>query len=206
MEFNMENAQSDRHADIVIPGVDTSAGIKQCGSYESYIEFLRDVYRVIDRRCEETEKFLSAGDIKNFTTNVHALKTTCRMLGVIRLSDKFLELEQIGKEGLLEKAVLLAPDVLAHFKELKPLLEPYAVSEQVETVSFSAEAVAALLSEVKDAAADFDINRAEAAMKKLLTYDCGKELSEELIKLSELVNDLDYDEAAALAEDIRARV
>jgi len=191
------------YPEISIPGINTSAGINQCGGYEAYIDFLRDVYRIIEKKSDETESFLANGDIRNFTTNVHSLKTTCRMLGYQELSDKFFELEQIGKEGAMEKAVTLAPDVLARFKSLKPLLEPYATEEQGDKVSFSTEEVSALLSEIEAASADFDINRSEAAIKKLLTYECGKELSEQLIKLSEYVNDLDYDEAAELAASLK---
>ncbi|MBR6307402.1 MAG: Hpt domain-containing protein [Lachnospiraceae bacterium] len=203
MEQGHDSIKTDTNNGISIPGIDTSLGIKQCGNLEMYMEFLRDVYGIIDKRCDETEKSLSAGDIKNFTTCVHTLKTTCRMVGATALSESFLELEQIGKEGALEKAVSLTPDVLARFRELKASLEPFVEADADEKVSFAAEAVVELLTEIEAAAADFDISRAEVAAKKLLTYECGKELSDRLVKLSELVDNLDYDEASALAAEIK---
>ncbi len=191
---------------ISIPGIDTSAGIKQCGSPEMYIEFLGDVYRFIDKKSDETEKYLADGDITNFTTNVHALKTTCRMMGYTALSESFFELEKIGKEGSLTKAALLTPDVLARFRALKPYLEPFAEKETGDRIPFSAEPVISLLTEIEAASADFDIDRGETAIKKLLTFDCDKELADSISKLAELVNDLDYDEASALAASIKVRI
>lgn len=194
--------ETNQNNEISIPGIDTSAGIKYCGSTEMYIDMLKDIYGVIDKRCEETEAFLKEKDLKNYTTCVHSLKTTCRMMGHTSLSERFYELEMIGKEGALEKAQSLTADVLNSFRSLKPLLEPYVSIEKKETIPFSSKEIASLLLEVASSATDFDVNRAEDAISKLLTYECDKELSDQLLKLSNLVNDLDYTEAADLASSL----
>lgn len=192
--------------EIIIPGLDTESGIKQSGSFDMYLELLCDVYGIIEKKCAETEKYLNEGDLKSFTTTVHSLKTTCRMIGHSKLSESFLELEMIGKEGSLEKAMDKTPDVLARFRELKTLLEPYAIKEQIDKIPFSIEECNALLTEIEKAADDFDIISAEEAIKKLLTYQCDKELSDKLSQLSTLVNELDYDEAKALCTEIKALI
>ena len=194
--FTMDN-------NISIPGVDVAAGIKQCGSPEMYMDFVRDVYEVVEKRCCEVERYLAGGDTANFTTTVHALKTTCRMLGATGLSENFFELEKIGKTGSLERAAALTPDVLARFRGLIPLLEPYLTKEQGEKNPFSAEEISSLLTELTAKTDDFDITGAEEITKKLLTYECDKELNDRLTRLSELVNDLDYDEAGELAAVIQ---
>ena len=192
--------------EIIIPGLDTESGIRQSGSFNMYMELLCDVYGIIEKKCAETEKYLKEGDLKSFTTTVHSLKTTCRMIGHNSLSESFLELEMIGKEGSLEKAMDKTPDVLARFRELKTLLEPYAVKEQDDKIPFSIEECNALLTEIEKAADDFDIISAEEAIKKLLTYQCDKELSDKLSQLSTFVNELDYDEAKALCTEIKSLI
>ncbi|MCR5321822.1 MAG: hypothetical protein K6E85_00835 [Lachnospiraceae bacterium] len=206
MESDQNNITSDAQIGISIPGLNTSAGIKQCGNLEMYIELLQDVYGIIDKKCNEIEDFLTNGDLKNFTTTVHSLKTTCRMLGHQDLSDSFFELEKIGKEGSLTKAAVLTPAVLDGFRSLKPLLEPYSKKETADKIPFSSEEVTKLLAELEISTADFDVNRAEVIMEELLTYECEKELSDSFIKLSTLVNDLDYDEASALAAALKERI
>ena len=74
---------------------------------------------------------------------------------------------------------------------------------QEDKIPFSAEEISTLLTELKAKTEDFDITGAEDIIKKLLTYECDKELSDRLNRLSELVNDLDYDEAAGLAAEIK---
>ena len=83
------------------------------------------------------------------------------------------------------------------------MLEPYSEKASEEKIPFVAEDVISLLTECETATAKFDVDRAEIAAKKLLTYECDKELSEQLINLSTLVNDLDYDEASDLASRIK---
>ncbi len=206
MDAEKDNMKTSDLPDIIIPGINTSAGIKQCGGFETYLELLGDIYGLIDKKSDETERFLETGDLRAFTTNVHSLKTTCRMLGHSELSDSFFELEKLGKEGSLEKAAALTPGVLSRFRGLKPLLEPYLPKAETKRFPFSAEDIAALLTELECSLEDFDINSAEVTMKKLLAYECGKELSDNLLRLSELVNDLEYDEASELAGALKITI
>lgn len=193
-------------SNLSIPGINPSAGIKYCGSPDLYIDLLRDVYGIIEKKCSETETFLANGDLKQFTTSVHSLKTTCRMIGHAGLAERFFELEKAGKEGSLEKAKTLAPDVFAGLRALKPLLEPCLSRKKEAKLPFSTIDVRSLLKEIEDAAANFDISRAETAMSKLLTFTCGEDLFRQLKKLSDLVNDLDYEEASELASSIRKSI
>ena len=189
----------EANKEILIPGINTEAGIKQCGDYEMYVDLLADVYGIIDKKCSEAENYLASGDLKNFTTIALSLKTTCRMMGHTSLFESFLELEKLGKEGSFEKAAELAPDVLDSFRALKASLAPFAVTAECEKNLFSIENIKALLTEIEEATSDFDIDRAEKAIKKLLTYQCDKELFEKFNQLSTYINDLDYDEAKELS-------
>ena len=188
--------------DITIPGIDTNAGIKQCGSVELYLQLLRDVYGIIDKKSAQVEDYLNQGDQENYTIMVHSLKTTCRMLGHTALSQRFYELEQLGKEGALDQAAALTPAVLADFRSLKVLLEPYVPATEEGTLPYSPEAIQELLTEIEAATADYDVDRAEAAAAKLLNYRCDAALSMQLQRLATLVSELDYADAAALAASL----
>lgn len=191
---------------------------------------LTDVYRIIDKKSSEIETYLENSDLPSFTTAVHTLKTTCRMIGENALSQRFFELEMIGKsanndaldkepenkreialdkesenkrEIALESAKFKTPDVLTEFRGLKKKLEPYiSKDEESSSLPYSSQEISSLLKEIQSACDDFDVTLAENASKKLLTYQCDKELYEKLIQLSNLVSDLDYEEAKELAENI----
>ena len=169
-------------------------------------ELLYDIYEIIDKRCAEVERYLKNGDLKSFTIVVHALKTTCRMMGEKKLSEDFLELEMLGKSetyDALSKVRELTPNILDRFRKLKLELMPYINTDSEPALHFSASEIYSLLEEVELSAADFDIIRAEKATKKLLTYQCDKEFYEKLKQLSDLVNELDYNEAKDLAGKIK---
>ena len=192
--------------DLSIPGLDTAAGIKGNGSEEHYIRLLGDVYELIDKKCEEIEGYMRSGDIKAFTTGVHSLKTTCRMIGHMPLSESFYALEKLGNEEKADEAFLLAPETLGRFRELKPLLEPYAAKHENERVPIPTDDLISLLAETEAAAAGFEISAAEAFSAKLLTCECSDELYERFKQLSGLISNLDYSDAASLAASIRESV
>lgn len=187
---------------INIPGINTEKGIQNSGSEELLIELFGDVYKIIDEKSDLIETYLNEEDLKNYTTQVHALKTTCRMIGAIDLGEDFFSLENFGKENNLEQAKKLTPDVLSSFRSLKPYLEPYAPKSAEPTNEFDKGAISATLSRLLEALDDFDLGAAEEATKQLSSYKCSEYLSDRLSTLNNLVSNLDYDEAKELSRQI----
>ena len=111
---------------VNIPGLDVETAIKNCGSEELFTEILGDIYKLMDEKCNLVESYLAQKNIPNYTTQVHALKTNCRMIGAKELGEKFFTLEKLGKENNLEQIEKLTPEVLNSFKALKPYLEPFS--------------------------------------------------------------------------------
>jgi HPt (histidine-containing phosphotransfer) domain-containing protein len=191
---------------INIPGIDIENAIKNSGSEELFIELLGDVYKLMDEKSDLVETYLRDKDLKNFTIQVHSLKTTCRMIGAIDLGEDFFSLEKLGKENNLEQIEELTPDILNSFRALKPYLEPYASKNSEPQNSFDKDAIAAILNKLLSAIDDFDLASSEEFTKQLLSYKCDKELSEKLKSLDNLVSSLDYDEAKELSKQILGRL
>ena len=187
---------------INIPGVDVEKAIANCGSEELLTELLGDVYRIIDEKSDLVETYLREKDIKNYTTLVHGLKTTCRMVGATDLGEDFFTLEKLGKENDQEQVEKLTPDVLNSFRSLKPYLEPFAPKSEDPTNEFDKDAISAALNKLIAAIDDFDLGAAEEATKQLSSYKCNEDLSGKLESLNNLVSNLDYDEAKELSRQI----
>ena len=187
---------------IINENINTEAGIRNSGSEELFIELLGDIYRIIDEKSDLVEAYLKNKDIKNFTTQVHALKTTCRMMGAMDLAEDFYTLEKLGKEENLEEILKLTPDVLGVFRSIKPSLEPYAVIKEAPTADFDKTEVENMLKMLISAIEDFDLNAAPGYMEKLTSFKYDDNLSSQINALEKLVSDLDYDEAASLADKI----
>ncbi len=187
---------------INIPGIDIDKAILNSGSEELFIELLGDVYKLMDEKSELVETCLKDKDLKNYTVQVHALKTTCRMIGATDLGEEFFTLEKLGKEDNLPEIERLTPGVLSSFRALKPYLEPYAPNTGEAKKEFNKEAFWALLNKLLEAIDDFNLGEAEEAMKQLCSYNCDEELADKLATLDKLVANLDYDEAKELIRQI----
>lgn len=187
---------------INIPGIDVEKAIKNAGSEELFIELLGDVYKLMDDKVASVESNLASGNIANYTVEVHSLKTTCRMIGAMKLGEDFFTLEKLGKDNNVEQIKMLTPGVLDKLKGLKTYLEPFALNSLVPQKSFDKEALSNILNMLITAINDFDLGSAEDATKQLLSYKCDEALSTQIKDLDKLVSNLDFDEAKELALQI----
>lgn len=187
---------------INIPGIDIANAIKNSGSEELFTELLGDVYKLMDDKINRVESYLAQGNIQNYTVEVHALKTTCRMIGAMDLGEDFFALEKLGKEGNVPEIERLTPEILESFRALKPFLEPFAANTNAGKSNFDKNAISNILNALIKAVDDFDLAAAEEATKQLLSYDCNEELSANITALDKLVSNLDYDQAKEHALEI----
>jgi hypothetical protein len=187
---------------INIPGIDVDKAIRNSGSMELFTELLGDVYKIIDDKSALVESYLKEKDLPNYTTQVHALKTTCRMIGAMDLGEDFFTLEKLGKDNDLDQIEKLTPDVLGSFRSLKPYLEPFASKSDGPRNEFDKDTVSSILNRLIEAIDDFDLGAAEEATKQLSSYTYNEELTGSINDLDKLVSNLDYDEAKNLINQI----
>ncbi|MBE5855060.1 MAG: hypothetical protein E7297_06825 [Lachnospiraceae bacterium] len=188
---------------IHIPGIDVEIGIQNTGSEELLEELLGDVYKLMDEKTEQVEKSLTQGNIKNFTTEVHSLKTTCRIIGAVDLGEDFYTLEKLGKAEDIAQIKLLTPMVLDAFKALKPYLKPYADGTEMPQKNFDKTEITALLNTLISALNDYLLTTVEETTKELFSYRFEDALFQRIAELNKLVSHLDYAEAKELAAQIR---
>ncbi|MBO6230995.1 MAG: response regulator [Ruminiclostridium sp.] len=118
----------------VIPGfvrsceeISVKQGIRHCGGEDIYLETLKTYAETLPGNTDKVEAFWNSGDIENFTIKVHALKSTSRVIGAMRLGDAAENLEAAGHisdtgfiaahiDGLIERCRRLG-------EELAPLLD-----------------------------------------------------------------------------------
>ena len=191
---------------INIPGIDPKAGIRNSGDEAGFREFLGDVHRIIDERCSAVEKDLEEKNIRDYTTKVHALKTTCRMMGAMELSESFFTLEKMGRENDLSGICALTPEVLSRFKALKPYLAPYSVTRSAPEKGFEKDRVVELLNSLAGAIRGFELSEAEACLEELMSIQYESSLLPLMQRLEKQVQDLDYDDALEQIEKIKGAI
>ena len=203
---SFQNTEEFSSQEFNIPGINKQKGITNSGSEKLFYELLGDVYNIIDEKNVCIEKYITEKDIHSITIQVHALKTTCRMIGAMALSDKFYALEKLGSTNNLEQLLEDTPGVLADLIALKPYLQPYASKQVTAINSFEQNSILSLLDTLKQAMQDFDLNQCETCIEKITSYQFDETLSPLITRLRDLVSALDYDEAAKLVTAIREQI
>jgi len=187
---------------LVIEGLDVNEGILNCGSKELFLKLLVDYYKLIDSKSALVESYLEEGLLREYTIEVHALKSTARMIGAMELSKKFYRLEQLGNDGNEKALALETPAVLSLYRSYKPILEPFALANQQEKAQVSKEEMIAELENLKIAMDTFDLDGADEAMHKLEGFMFDEKLQVKIDQLSALVTDIAMEDVIHLAEEL----
>lgn len=93
-------------------GICVDKAIELLGDMDTYSELLRDFYDAIDERLEKITNFLESKDWKNYTIEVHSLKSDSKYLGFESLADMALEHQTRGEQQDENY-------ILEHYEELK---------------------------------------------------------------------------------------
>ncbi|WP_407399027.1 ATP-binding protein [Anaerovibrio sp.] len=145
-----ENVPAEEVAEVSLPewllsvsGLDTESGIKHCGSVEAYLSALTVFAESLRGTAEEIQRFFDEKECSNYTTKVHALKSTARVAGLAELSERARRLEDAGNNGYLEELSTDTPILIALCQEyaraLSPLTEKSEVDEENKVAISDAE-------------------------------------------------------------------
>lgn len=182
--------------------LDRSVGIEYCGTEDLYEEVLNDFYKLIDTKSEKIETLLASGDYRNYTIEVHALKSTARMIGASELSALAYEMEQAGNAENVELVKSETPRLMEMYRAYKKTLsyfdEGASDKEEVPVSTIKSE-----LFKITLAAKDFDMDALDDAMAKLNSYKMPNATCETLIdKLDNQVRDVDFEGVKATTTEL----
>ncbi len=81
-------------------GVDTEAGLNFCmGNAKFYAEILEEFQTSAEQKITDLDTFLEKGDLHEYETAVHSLKSTSRTIGANELSELARQLELAAADG-----------------------------------------------------------------------------------------------------------
>ncbi len=185
-----------------IMGLNVADGIKNSGTEELFENLLGDFYKLIDMKSAKIEKCLNDGMTKDFTIEVHALKNTARMIGANELSEMFKELENLGHEERVDEIKKRLPEVMKKYRSYKSVLLPYAQKNEEEKEEVSKDQILEVLADMKEAMENFDVDRADADMKKLDTYRMDESTRPLMDNLRAYVADIAMEDIIKTCDDL----
>ncbi len=186
-------APADEEEDVEVPdiaGIDKAEGIKNSGSKALFLKLLGDFYRLIDMKSDKIEKCLADGMLRDYTIEVHALKSTARMVGAMKLSERFYELEKYGNAENAEALHRETPEVLALYRSYKEILKPFSQNADEGKEEISAQDLILKLKMLENAIQSFDMDTADDVMAELAQVRVPDECAEQMERLTAFYADL----------------
>lgn len=183
--------------------LDVKTGLTYCGSAEDYLAVLRVFQESAAQNADEIERLFKAKDWKNYTTKVHALKSSARIIGATELSDRAKRLEDAGDRLYVEEIEKDTPMLLALYRAsgeaLAPLQEPKrddAALPEIDEASL-AEAYAA----IREMAAAFDYDSIQFVLEELSKSRVPEGKAERHARLVEAAKKPDWDALKKVLEE-----
>lgn len=185
-----------------ISGLDTSAGLKNCGSAEGYISVLSVFHNTAETKAGEIEKLYSSGDTEGYTIKVHALKSSARIIGAMSLSQLAKELEDAGKAGDTDLIRENTGRLLEMYRELDGKLKELDGDSAPENLQEIDEAgLSEAWNTVVEIADSMDYEMMEGVLKDLRSYRLPEDAVRVVEKMEKLLNELDFDGIRLAAEE-----
>ncbi|MBQ7680534.1 MAG: response regulator [Butyrivibrio sp.] len=182
---------------------------------DQLIEILRSFYESIQVKSDEIETLLARDDISTYTTKVHALKSSARMLGINDLSEQARYLEACGDrvqssseepEGIEARHEIntRTPQLLKDYRALGGILaslfeeEKGSAAQQAAAVieaqeDITPEALSELIEALQAYASMLDYEDMEEVLKEARKYRLPEEEQERFAKLEQAAHALDTD-------------
>ena len=143
----------------------------------------KNFYLLIDTKSLKIEKCMEDGLLRDYTVEVHALKTNARLIGATKLSEEFAHLESLGNEEDVDAIRCHTPAVLTHYRSYKEVLRPFHEKNQKEKREVPIEEILMYLKGIREAVDGFDLDEIDAAMAKLEECRLPEDMQQKMEKL-----------------------
>lgn len=184
---------SDHDVPFKIDGLDTAEAMLNCGNEKLLMTLLADYYRLITPKADLIDSLLRDGDIKNYTIEVHALKSTSRMIGARELAEAFKQLEEYGHNEDTISIRSIHDDVVAHYRNLKNVLRPYVEEESTPLNTVTNDEIKDVLANLCEGCAALDLDGVDQCLQYLKTLNLPARVKELMPELEALTADVALD-------------
>lgn len=187
--------------DIAIEGLDTRAALKMLRSEKLFWAALKDYYHTIRKKAETIRRLEQEEDWKNYTIEVHALKSASKQIGAMELSALAADLEAAGNASDAEKIHKATGPMLDMYLYYDQILAPYFTDETASSQPkevISNEALHSSFQSLRNAISELDMDKMEEVVAELDRYQFDGWQLDLFEQLKEAVDELDVDSCESL--------
>jgi len=191
---------------IVIEGLDVQKAMSFLGNEELFWSVLKEYYRVIDKKCALIQEYEQKEMWREYTVEVHALKSASRQIGATDLAHTA---EQMEAAGNAENAALIhkiTPGMLEEYMFYKGILAPYFTKETEAQSGKAADQdeIRKLFAAMEDAMENLDMDAMEKVVRDMGQYSYDDAQRGAFEKLQNAVEDIDTEKCEEILAEWKA--
>lgn len=190
-----------------VEGIDFDLAVQNCGGEDVLEEVLDNFLINLDSKHDMIEKYYKEGDIRNYTIQVHSIKSSARLIGAMDISRRAASLEQNGMDENVDEINKLTPkfleDLLTYKDKINTVLRKDGASK-VYKPEIEINMLKDAFRSLEELVAAFDFDGADSIMDMLDEYSVPKEYEEVYEKLIQLMAAVDIDGLTALLKEVNS--
>lgn len=175
-----------------IDSLDVDAGIAASGGEEGYLAVVENFAQTATGRIQSIREYYEAADWHNYTIQVHALKSSARIVGDMALSELAKELEACGNAEDVDMIRAKTEGLLNDYAELKDKLLPVFVEDEGKP-EIERDMLIDGFTAMYEALSVFDMDMAEDVMNTFAEYSMPEDFRDTYDKLKVLMSEVDMD-------------
>ena len=189
-------------------GIHTQSGLQYCrGDKEFYVELLSQFAKEAASKETKIQDFYQQKDIDNYRIQVHALKSSSKMVGADELSEMARQAEEAAKNQDVSYITEHQEELLSTYREVvQKIVDALDLGENlpVQTcVEISRDELVRCLGELKESLDAYEMDRAESLISELYRTEYqGTSVEELLAHVGQDVEDFEFDLAAGKVENL----
>lgn len=200
--------QADKSDAIVVGDLNVAMALKFLGSEALFWSILKVYYRTIEKKAKTIKELEEAENWKDYTIEVHALKSSSRQIGATSLSEKAAALE---KAGNAQDSVFIhrrTDEMLEQYLNYLPVLEPFCSDQKKETAKkvSSKDRLLERFARMRAAMDELDMDAMSDVISDMASYGYESWQQESFERLKDAVEDVDVDRCEEILKDWEGRL
>lgn len=176
-------------------------GLEYSGSLPLYKKVVEEFTDTGRSRADMIEQLFEQEDVRNYTIQVHALKSAARIIGATVLSRLAAALEEAGNNENLVRIKNGTSELLSQYRTLVTELEFVAESNEDLPV-IDEDSLKDAISTIREMADGFDFDSVDMVMEELKKYKMPDDFKENYQKLKNLVAEVARDDILILIDNM----
>ncbi len=202
------NEESSERKLVDIPELNVENAISMLGSEKLYLSVLKEYYSSIDKKAGSIQSHYCREEWKEYTIEVHALKSTSRQIGADDVGELAAELEQAGKDNNIELIREKTQHLLDEYMRFKKILAPIFAEEETEANTEHADnnIMLSLISKIDEALENYDILQIDDVIAEMDGYEYDERYQPIFNNLKKAAENSDIDKCLEIAAQWREEI